>query len=765
MSPETRPACAQSRPDTGHASFRGMIGGMSSRLRAEGWRALEVFGLSGLAVAQPLYEVFGASPEVFVFADATNRDIVTFALVLLFVPPLVLWGVGAVVGLVAPPARQPVHLVTLGLLTGLLAMYVVKHLGGSPGLWLVAIGLGAGALLVLAYRRRAEATATLLHYLAIGPVLFVISFLVLSPAGQLLRPSGAEAAAIDVARPEALPPVVMIVFDEWPLTSIVDTNGEIDADLYPNLAALAGDATWYPNTTTVTNSTLFAVPSVLTGQMPDEDLSADARSHPQNLFTLLGSVYDLQAVEPVTRLCPTAICNEPRAPRSRGGGASTREAWRDSSLGSLVDDAASVYRMLVSPSEELGGSTDLEDAESELAAEGAIESGSQVDEQVRDARNDQGQVDVFAIFGPRPEGLSGLLHTFSPNEAPTLHFLHLLVPHTPYAHLPSGEHYTPDEGLREVAEVQGDDPAGNVRGPAQQPADFDRHRMLLQAGYVDTLVGDLVHRLRQDDLYKDAMVVITADHGITFEAGAPARGLGPEPVDPSTMPDMAWVPLIIKAPGQTEGRVDDRNAQTIDVLPTMADLLGIDIPWAVDGRSLAGTPRQSDHKPFVRAVGISGASYHFEDPIGIEDQATLDDVFASGVDTFLPRHTGTGRWYSFGPRPDLVGRSVDDFPQGSVSDLGPGQVETGQTVEVAEGEDLPSLVVGRVNGNPPDGTLVAVTVDDTIAAVVPLYTDQFAPGRVAAMALRSTLTPGRHQIGYYVVGPNERPTLRPIALG
>jgi hypothetical protein len=455
-------------------------------------------------------------------------------------------------------------------------------------------------------------------------------------------------------------------------------------------------------------------------------------------------------------MCPESICNEPRAPRRQG----EPEPAGESSLSVLLDDARGVYRTLVSPNDELGASTDLEEAEADVAAE--VE--SSIDQQVEDARDDAGEVDVFNIFAPRPEGLSGLLGTIHTDEAPTLHFLHLLLPHTPYAHVPSGEHYTADEGLREVAEVQGDDPGGNLRGPARQAAAFDRHRMLLQTGYLDTLIGDLTRRLQRTGLYDEAMVVITADHGITFEAGAPARGLGPEPVKPSTMPDMAWVPLLIKAPGQTEGQVDDRNALGIDVLPTMADLLDIDIPWEVDGRSLEDEPRDSDRKPFVRAIGISGASYHFEDPVSIERQADLDAVFAQGVDRYLPRGTGDARWYSAGPRPDLVGRSIHEFPLGPVSDLGPGHIETGRTIEVADGEDLPALVVGRVNGDPPDGTQIAVAVDGTIAAVVPLYTDQFAPGRVAAMALRSTLTPGTHQVGLFVVGPNADPTLRPINL-
>lgn len=725
--------------------------------RTERWKALEIFGLSGLAVAQPLYEVFGASPEVFVFADATNRDIVAFALVLLFVPPLLLWGIGAVVGVVAPKARRAVHVATLGLLTALLVMYLVKHQGWSTGWLLPVLGAVAGGLLIRAYQRRESTTTTLLHYLALGPVLFVVSFLALSPASELLRPANADAVDLDLARPERLPPIVMIVFDEWPLTSIVDTNGDIDADLYPNLANLAGDSTWYRNTTTVSNSTLFAVPSVVTGQMPDEGLNADARSHPESLFTLLGSVYDLQAVEPLTRLCPQAICNEPRAPQREG----EQQAVTESSLSTLLGDARSVYGTLVSPTAELGGTTDLEDAGAEIVDGGA---GSEVDEYVADAAQDNAEVDVLAIFGPRPEGLSGLLHTFERDEAPTLHFLHLLLPHTPYSHVPTGERYEPDEGLREVGEVQGDDRSGNVRGPAQQAADLDRHRLLLQTGYLDTLIGDLLHRLRRDDLYEEAMVVVTADHGITFEAGEPARGLGPEPIEPSSMPDMAWVPLFIKAPGQMEGQVDDRNALNIDVVPTMADLLGIDIPWEVDGRSLVGPDERGTEKPFVRAIGISGASYQFEEPIDVSEDASLQGVFAHGVDRYLPRDPERGRWYRFGPRPGLVGRDLDEFTIGPPSDLGPATVETGAIVNVEPGEDLPALIVGRVSGDPPDDTQIAVAVDNTIAAVVPLYTDQFGPGRVAAMALRSTLTPGLHAVRYFVVGPSQAPTLRPVTL-
>src|SRR5690606_475461 len=178
----------------------------------------------------------------------------------------------------------------------------------------------------------------------------------------------------------------------------------------------------------------------------------------------------------------------------------------------LLEDARRVYRTLVSPSDDLGAGTDLADPETAAAEADAA------DRPVDEARSDEGEADIFAIFGPRPQGLAGLLSTIQRDEPPTVHFLHLLLPHTPSSRLPTGEQYDADEGLREVAEVQGDDPDGNVRGPAQQAADLDRHRMLLQVGYLDALVGDLLRRLERTGLYDEALIVLTSDHGVTFEA-------------------------------------------------------------------------------------------------------------------------------------------------------------------------------------------------------------------------------------------------------
>ena len=59
------------------------------------------------------------------------------------------------------------------------------------------------------------------------------------------------------------------------------------------------------------------------------------------------------------------------------------------------------------------------------------------------------------------------------------------------------------------------------------------------------------------------------------------------------------IPLILKLPAGSpaviEGtvalgdlKVNDRNVETIDLVPTIADLLGIAVPWKIDGTSVVG---------------------------------------------------------------------------------------------------------------------------------------------------------------------------------
>ncbi len=60
-------------------------------------------------------------------------------------------------------------------------------------------------------------------------------------------------------------PVVMIVFDEFPVASLLDGEGNIQAEHFPNFARLAADGTWFRNAVGVHQQTEKAIPTILTG--------------------------------------------------------------------------------------------------------------------------------------------------------------------------------------------------------------------------------------------------------------------------------------------------------------------------------------------------------------------------------------------------------------------------------------------------------------------------------------------------------------------
>ena len=67
---------------------------------------------------------------------------------------------------------------------------------------------------------------------------------------------------------ERRPPVVVVVFDEFPADDLLGPDGQIDAERFPNFAELASMSTWFPNGHTVYDSTFKAVPAILDGRLP-----------------------------------------------------------------------------------------------------------------------------------------------------------------------------------------------------------------------------------------------------------------------------------------------------------------------------------------------------------------------------------------------------------------------------------------------------------------------------------------------------------------
>jgi hypothetical protein len=416
-------------------------------VRREGAAFVEIFALSGFAVAQPLLDLFGRNPSQFLFRDAQTPGIVLFALSIVLAVPLALWSVEALVGLVSAPARRVAHLTIAAVLIWVFAVQAGRSWVSGPPLMALAVVVAAIGTVLVA---RAAAARLWLRFAAVAPIAFLALFLFASDTATLVTGGSIGVADAEVGSPA---PVVMLVLDELPLTAIMRSDGTIDEELYPNLAELAGGSTFFRNTTAVSNSTTHAVPAIASGKLPRDGTTSVAEDHPENLFTLLGGSYDMRVTESVTRLCPRDVC-EARTTGFHG-------------VRPLVGDAVDVMRSRLSLS---GKSSDV--TAGLVEGEGDAEA---------DAQAENGFADFHVN---QPDRFRQFLDGLDEGESTTFHYLHILLPHVPYRYLPSGALYEPPSPELGISEgVWADD---------EWFPTLARQRLQLQVAYLDALVGELV---------------------------------------------------------------------------------------------------------------------------------------------------------------------------------------------------------------------------------------------------------------------------------
>jgi hypothetical protein len=660
------------------------------------WAAVHLAGLSALAVAQPLFDLLSRNVEFFAVRGSTRWDVVFFALAIVVLPPLLLLAVEALGGLAGRGVATVLHLVFLAALVALLALQALRGIGIEAVAVAAAIG-GIGALLYA----RARAARMLLSVVGVAPVLILVLFLAFSPVSRLLEtpPEPRLANAPSGA------PVVAVVFDELPTVSLLDSDGELDATRYPNFARLAEDATWFRNATTTHEWTTGAVPPILTGVRPHGlPLFLD---HPENLFTLLGGTYDLNVHESQTHLCPSELCDADRDPLPER-------------VGSLISDLSVVYGHLVLPqdlADELPSiSTAWQDFGEGDGPQALLQEGPAVSGQRPTA------------YTERDAEVQEFVDSLTPSERPTLSFLHVLLPHHPWEYLPDGKLYASDLGFQPGLENERwvGDPELAIQ--AQQ-------RHLLQVGYTDRELGLILDRLEETGAYDDSLVVVVADHGVSFRPNGERRR-----ATTGNLEEIAFVPLFIKAPGQTEGNVVDGYARTIDVLPTIADILDVDVPWELDGRSLLGQI-ESDGKVLVDTSAGETVEGDLADLVE-RRQAVLSrqvELFGEGED-----EPGL---FGIGPRPDLLGRPVDGLA--AVPTGGPSFESYGTSDYDPDLPFAPVRVYGRVHGAPP-GDVVAIAVDGQIVAVTRSFGHD-GETLVSAVAPEDAYQPGTNSVRLFVV--------------
>jgi hypothetical protein len=702
------------------------------------WAFFELFALVGFVVAQPLLDVLGKAPDFFLFRQAGRVDILVLVLAVTVLPALGLWLVELAAGLAGEWTRGTTHLLLVGGLLALLALEAGKTLTPARGPGLVAMGVAGGLLGGLVYATW-PGLKLWLRYLAPAPLVFALLFLLVSPVSKLMLPPPGDAAASPGGRITPEHPVVLLVLDEFPLTSLLDSGGRIDARLYPNFAKLAGHSTWYRNATAVSGLTNWAMPAMLSGRYPtaaQEDASPTAAQYPDNLFTLLGESYPIEQFQVVSQLCPTRICKATRDSAPSGVG-----------LRMTLRDSARLFKQIVTPrdvDENPTGAWLTLDPEPERRPRAALGSGP-VSPVLREIAQ-----------GNEPRAYYNIVKSIEGSDPPTFYFMHLLLPHQPWTYLPDGRRYRD----------RGDGRNGNGWTSEPWPPRLSRQRHLLQTAETDRLLGQVMRRLQEQGMYDDTLFVVTADHGMSFAPGEYGRRVATA----GNVDQVLWVPTFIKHPGQAEGRVDDRNWEHVDLVPTIAELLGIKVPWELDGVSQAGAeePRTRTSKWFFSKPG---QRQEFPGP---ENQAK---ALAGVTDQMVRAAGGYPGWFQFGPHGDLVGRRVAEV---GVDPAGAGGARVEKLAEYRRVDPgsgwVPAQVSGQVSlaAGVPAHPAVAVAVNGVIAGVSETFRERRdakgsqpvgPPDKFSALTLDTLYRKGENRLELFVIDDSAgRVRLRPLAV-
>jgi hypothetical protein len=682
-----------------------------------------VFGLCGFAFAQPLFDLLGKNPTFFVAHNLDGLALVAFALGVLIVPALALFSILVVARLASRWLRAPVivRVTRAGIVGFLVAVTLLPPLQRAFGLgnttWIalgVVILIGAG----LAYDHL-RALRTFVSYLMPAPVLFLVIFLFFTPVNTLITSSDPAAAAVDLQGTRT--PIVEIVFDEFALGGLLDANGHIDATRYPGFARLAATSTWYSDATTVSGQTLHAVPAVLSGLIPSASDVPVAADYPHSVFTLFGRSHHLHDGEAVTRLCPKQLCNHQTSTTTADLASDLQTVYLRTAL---PDDLATQWNV-PTIGDRWAGFDDH--AASTLKPTTPHQTTKDFDSKIFDAAGNQDQAARFQRF----------LASLGKGRAPGLWLEHVLLPHVPYQRLPDGRPYNGSYV-----------PAASFYSPPQLDlVHVDAERFVLQTEFVDQLMNEFLDRLHQTKLFKNALVVVTADHGVAFVPGQGGRSTDDQHSRDQVLP----VPLFVKYPGQTTGKVDARDARTIDVLPTVADALGVKLPpnWHFDGRSLLSHDQSRRPQKFATADGT--ITYP-----GIANPQHM----ASELATFLSPGGHPHDAFRVGPYGALVGQPAAALVHASAT--GSVTLDDGAAYASINLDGVvPALLTATVTGVDP-GQWIAVALNGTIAGVGPAY-EYNGDTRVEAMLDDTLMRSGANTIDVYRIDDSGRAlrSLRP----
>ena len=694
----------------------------TSTVRSAALETLAIPALYGFAVAQPMLALLGNQVGYFTANQYNAAAIGAFAIIIGLLFPLTLMAITFAGRLVKEKFFTGLLSLIMGALWVLIALPFLKPMPGGVAL-IVALALAVG-LVWLTWKK--PGFQGFLRFAALALPCFVLLFVFASKATPLIfEKQSSYAPIVQADTSKAYPPVVVVFWDELPINTLLDTEGKIDRERYPHFAEFADHATWYANTNSVGGSTIWAIPAMLTGQIPEHSELHTPRQRQTNLFTLLGQTHSFANVsEKHTTLCPPTLCKHGKCRPFK------------KVMGSM-DDLTIIYLHLIAPRDWEANLPDVSNNWGNFAKAAPVGSKPNPPDKPQSVAERRAERDrknqEMAVPNHKRNLFLRFLKRIEPYEAgqgkPPFYFMHIVFPHVPYNYMASGKYYS-------IAAYR-----YFTTWKDQRETYYDYQRHMLQVGATDELMGQLITRLKEQGLYDNAVIVIAADHGVDWGAVGTER----RKLQAQNHVNVMRVPLFIHTPGQKKSRVDRREILTRDILPTIADMLKLPLQGKVDGQSLL-SPNYVPAKQ-VRIIDNVGKDWWTFPVASHAEKAALLHRKAAWFGTGKPQKVFTTAPF-FHP---LIGRKIGTV-QASDWQYELAAPQNYDAVDLAS-DFTPAQIEGWISpdasGRYPQD--MAVAVNDVIRATYPYFKPEEKRLRFETMVPEESFVAGSNAIRLFAI--------------
>ena len=332
------------------------------------------------------------------------------------------------------------------------------------------------------------------------------------------------------------------------------------------------------------------------------------------------------------------------------------------------------------------------------------------------------------------EAVEQAVQIVSESKSPRVQVVHALLPHAPWR-------ITPDLRVDQLS------PTISTQNPDSEEVIRDMYQtFLFQVGAADRVMRNLISDLKASGKWDSTLLVVTADHGISFIPTMPQRNT--DFTDSGQVADIYRIPIFIKYPNQKAAISDDCAITNLDLLPTIIDVTQTKTSWTFAGTSLT---RDCSTERIRRVVSATGQTLVMKG--GFEETRSRAAHYAQIVSNVGP----IDKVAAVGESASLIGTRIGErAADARITNWTIKQKRLFTNVSGKRGATIPALITGTVTLSQPleGGTEGIIAVDGIAAGVIGELSGARSVVEFTAVLDYTLLTPGPHTVELFIRNPD-----------